>query len=112
MLPENTGVIPKPNENFSATVEDNSGVATKLTHFSIDGGTFLPARRGQGTVSIPFGRIVEIAVRDGKASVCVTEGPPAEVSIDDRLEVAGQSDFGPYRITLKNVRRIVIHGKR
>jgi hypothetical protein len=111
LFPEGPVEVPKTKDNFSVTIHDTSGVSTRLTRFSIDGETFLPARRGQGSLTIPFERIEEMTFQDGKATVKVKDGQPVEVSIDRRLTANGLSDYGPYRITLKEVRRVVVHGQ-
>jgi hypothetical protein len=113
LLPEGPATVPKTKDNFAATVYDASGVSTRLTHFSIDKETYLPAKRGQGNLSMLFDDLEEITFQDSTASVKLKGGqPPAVVGIDRRLTAYGLSDYGPYRITLKDVRRIVIDGKR
>jgi len=111
LLPEGEAKVPKTKENFAATVYDASGASTRLTHFSIDGDTFVPARLGEGTLSMPFGNIDEMSLSGAKATVRLKGGRVAEVTVDKGLDAAGLSDFGPYHIKLKDVRRVVIHGK-
>lgn len=113
IFPEGPAEVPKTKENFAVTIHDSSAVSTRLTRFSIDGETFLPARRGEGRLSIPFDRIEEVSFRNGAASVRLKgERQPVEVSVDKRLTAYGLSEYGPYRITLKDVRRVVFEGKR
>ena len=111
IFPPNPTQVPKTKENFSATVYDASGVATRLNRFSIDGDTYLPANRGKASLAIPFDRIEEITFREGSATVRLKDAPPAEVKVDGRLSANGLSDYGPYQITLKEISRLVIHGK-
>ncbi|MFH0810539.1 MAG: hypothetical protein V2A77_08755 [Pseudomonadota bacterium] len=111
MLPESETSVPRTKENFAATVYDDSGVSTRLTHFSINGDTFLPARRGAGSLAIPFEQLREISLAQGKASVVIQGKPPPEVCLDRDLTAQGLSDYGPYRIKLNKIRRIVIDGR-
>jgi hypothetical protein len=111
LFPEGPTQVPKTKENFSATVYDTGGVSTKLSRFSIDADTFLPAKRGQGSLAIPFADIEEMSFQEGRVVVRLKGGQSAELTVDTRLNANGLSDYGPYRISLKGLSRVVIHGK-
>ncbi len=112
LFPENQAEVPKTKENFGAVVYDESGISTRLTHFSIDKETYLSARRGEGSLTIAFDRIKEISFQGGRATVQLAGEGPVEVSVDSGLTAYGLSDYGPYQIKLKKLRRVVMQGKR
>lgn len=111
LFPQDPGKVPKTKENYSVTVYDATGVSTKVSRFSIDGETYLPAKRGQASLTIPFDNIAEVSFRNGQASVRLKDGKTAEVAVDKRLVAHGLSEYGPYQISVKELGRVVIHGK-
>jgi hypothetical protein len=102
---------------YDARVTDLKGVVTEVTDFGFwAGANVLTARRGDGTVDIPFRKIQSIEIgaylpekglypltvtaKSGKAIECQLE------RIEGQRLLGGESEIGAYRIRLGNVRRL------
>lgn len=104
---------------FSGRVTDSKGVVTDVVDFGFATGlNVLTAHRGDAEVDIPFRlvRTLEVGAlvpEKGRAQGTVTlrSGKSIPIELDESEEdrlMAGDADFGSYRIRLAKVRRIEI----
>ena len=106
--------IPVPARVFSATLEDNSGSIVKLNKFTLGGEVFLYGKVGEGQVAVHFEKLVEIRIepteQDKKrvAFAHLKDGESIRVIVDDDVPAYGVTNYGNYRIDLRNVRKIVV----
>ena len=105
--------IPRPEENHTATLRDRQGIVTEVTHLACGGKTYLPLRRGEGTLLVPFGRVQRVALGpDGPAGVAATvyaaEGQELAGTLEASLEVTGETGLGNYRVPVKGLVEIVL----
>lgn len=111
-----THKIPSPDKNFSATIIDSKGMATKVSQISFDGKIFLAGQRGNTTVTIPFEKINSVEVGktedDKKVSAFITlrAGGTLNITVDGKLPCYGSADFGNVQIEFKDIRKMEIHG--
>ncbi len=106
--------IPEPQQDYRVRLTDLQGVRVELTQFAIAGQSFLLARRGEGEVAVPLGNVKEAMVSQsqGKLHVQATlaSGQKVEFTADGSLQATGKTDYGNYRIPLKEVTRIEVLG--
>jgi hypothetical protein len=104
---------------FEARITDVQGVVTDCFSFGYaTGSNVLLAHRGEADVDIPFRlvRVLEIGAyvpekRRAPATVVLTSGKSIAIEIDATEEgrlMAGECDFGSFRIRLGKVRRIEV----
>jgi len=107
--------IPEPLKNFSVIIEDQAGVKTKVSLFSINGATYLSGEMGKGSYSIPFENIKEVEFRytDDKleAIAYLVKGDPVNLRPNKSLNCYGRTEFGSYLIKLGDIRKLVIEGR-
>jgi hypothetical protein len=106
--------IPEPAQDFSATVVDESDVASDITRMSLDGQTFLVGKSGEATVSIPFQniKVIEFSMsgNDVYAAVDVEGQPQVKLKMDRGRVLYGQLPYGNFAIKIEYIRKIIIHG--
>ena len=104
--------IPIPARDFSAVVEDQTGVTVDVTQVSYNGEVYLYGLYGAGQVTIPFEKIREIRFEPsnekGKrvAFATLRDASSVRVVIDDDVPAYGKTAFGTYQITVDRVRRM------
>ncbi|MBI5344393.1 MAG: hypothetical protein HZB21_06915 [Deltaproteobacteria bacterium] len=104
--------VPLPEVDFKATIRDDQDIATKVTHASWDGNTYITGTRGKGAVAIAFEKIRKIAgVGTGTGTqkdfqITLKNGEVVAVSLDDESKFYGTTSFGTYRISAKNIKEI------
>ena len=102
---------------FEARITDVQGVVTDCVQFGYaTGSNVLLAHRGEGDADIPFRlvRMLEIGAyvperRRAPATVVLKSGKTIAIELDATEEerlMAGECDFGSFRIRLGKVRRI------
>jgi hypothetical protein len=106
------GAVPKTDVNIQAELKDHGGTVTPLSQFSMDGKTFLDARRGQGRLTIPFLQIEsisfgEIKGYEVKVVAKLKSGEVVSLSIRSGAQFYGSTGFGAFRIKSSDVASIV-----
>lgn len=105
--------IPVPARVFDATVEDLSGTSVDVTRVSINGEVFLYGTMGEGQLSIPFEKLVEIRVEpmgdEGHrvALARTVSGDQVRLVVESDLPCYGDTAFGHYKIEFSKVRKVV-----
>lgn len=106
--------IPEPAQDFSATVMDQSDIASDITLMSLEGQTFLAGKRGGATISIPFENIEIIEFRmsgnDLYAAVAMKGQPQVELRMEKKRVLYGRLSYGHFAIRVEYIRKIIIHG--
>ena len=111
---EKAGEIPVPDKEISAVVNDIEGQILNLTHFSINGQTYLTGKLGAGQAAIPLDQIRLIALS------VEPKGLAARVELDDRsqihlimekgTQIYGKMKIGTYKVSLDRLKKIEILG--
>jgi len=104
--------IPVPAKKFTATFIDQTDMITECRDVSIEGGTFLEGKRGEGTYTIPFDNIRSILLRmaDGKLSGIATlhDGSTMELSLNKNHKAYGHTRYGTFQIRLADLKKMII----
>jgi len=105
--------IPRPKENFTADLVDQQGVVTRVQFLSCSGKTFLPLKRGEGTLMVPFDKMTRLAVESDagsrvEARVELEGGKSLEGALSGTLLCTGATEYGNYQIAIQGLREIVI----
>ena len=107
--------IPEVDENYAATIVDQSDVSMVLHKLSFDGQTFLMGRLGKARVSVEFKKIRSVIFGlhhdDVRANVRLKNGGVVEIDVDKRKPFFGESDFAQVRIEAQDIKTIVFQGK-
>lgn len=104
--------VPMPEIDFKATVRDDQGIATKVSHASWEGNIYFTGTRGKGTVTISFEKVKKVAATgsgsENKVDFQITlkTGDVVAVSFDNDAKFLGSTNFGTYRILAKNIKEI------
>ena len=105
---------PEPDKNFAATLVDQDDISMELENFSIDGNTYLIGKMGKADLSIDFEKIRSILFveRGGQAMAMVTlsGNKQVEVVVAPDVPCFGTSSFADVRITVRDIKKIVLHG--
>ncbi|MBI5598750.1 MAG: hypothetical protein HY890_03320 [Deltaproteobacteria bacterium] len=106
--------LPVPDKNFTATVVDTEGIATKCNGVSWENGkTFFRVKRGKALVTIPFEKIKKAVFASPAGSgqvdieIVLKSGDVLTVSVNDDVSFFGRADYGKYAISLKNIKEIM-----
>ncbi len=104
--------VPVPAKKFTATVIDQTDMITDLRDVSINGGTFLEGKRGEGTAAISFDNIYEVSFRlDGEklsGSIKLRDGNAVELMLDRNQRAYGHTKYGTFQIKLSDIKKITI----
>ena len=104
--------IPVPAKKFTATFIDQTDVITECRDVSIEGGTFIEGKRGEGTYAIPFENIRSILLRmaDGKLKGIATlhDGSTMELSLNKNQKAYGHTRYGTFQIRLADLKKMII----
>ena len=103
--------VPLPARNYTVTITDTTGNSVQASRFTWEAKTFIRARYGNATVSLPFDKIATVQVTPGKAAatdwmpaaVTLGTGEKIEVSIERNSKCYGETKFGGYEIYFKDV---------
>ena len=106
--------IPRPEKNHTGTMRDHKGVVTEVTHLACNGKTYLPLRRGEGTLMVPFSLVRKVEFTgEGPEGVAVvvqsTEGDVLEGTVSYSIDCTGATSLGNYRIPVTGVAEITLH---
>lgn len=102
------GTIPETDVNIQAQIKDRDGVTTSLDKFSMAGKTSLDARRGQGTLTIPFENIDVLTFGDIEGDVVTVDvklktGEAMMLNVRSRAQFYGSTGFGAFQIKSKDL---------
>jgi hypothetical protein len=102
------GTVPETEVRIQADIKDRDGVTTSLNQFSMDGKTYLDARRGQGKLTIPFQHIDIITFGETKGDEVKVDaklksGAVMELTIHARAQFYGSTGFGAFQIKSRHV---------
>jgi len=107
---------PEPDKNYTVTLVDQSDVSLDLEKFSCEGLTYLTGKLGKSDISIDFEKIRSIlfVVADGKAKALVTldNQKQVELTMKKNIPCYGVSSFADVRIEVKDIKKIVLHGRK
>ena len=105
--------IPVPAKVFAASFEDVGGTAISAKRVTMNGEVFVYGRYGSGKVTIPFEKIAEVRVSKAAdplkrtATVTLRDGSdPVRVVVDDDTPWFGRTNFGNYKIEVRDIRAI------
>jgi len=105
--------IPVPDRNFTARVEDDQGISTKISQISWNGETYFSGLRGKGAVTIPFEKVKRITSTGSYTAgmkdfqVTLVDGEVVAVSLDEDSRITGRASFGTFSIKARNIKEIV-----
>jgi hypothetical protein len=106
------GRIPVPDKKFTAVVIDQMDVATETRDISIEGGTFLEGKKGEGTFTVGFENIkfVNFLMSDGKlfGHAQLKDGKMVQLSLNKSKKLFGKTPYGTFQIPLGDLKKITI----
>lgn len=107
--------VPDTNAAWKATVTDETLTDTELQDVSWDGHTHVQGNLGAGTIAIRFEEIDEITFEPAEknksvALVHLKSGKTKKITVDGRVNVYGRTDFGNYKILVKDLRKLDLRG--
>lgn len=104
--------IPVPAKKFAATFIDQTDVVTECSDVSIEGGTFIEGRRGEGNNTIAFDLIdnVSLYMNGDKLSCLVKlrDGGTIELILKKDQKAYGYTKYGTFQIRLADLKKIII----
>jgi len=107
--------IPEPQTNYKVLLTDQEGNRVELTHFSIEGQSFVLGKIGKGEAAVPLDQVKDVEFSNQgdmlKAKLILAKGGPVELKVKPSLVATGKTTFGNYRIPLKEVTRIQVLGR-
>ncbi|HOJ15117.1 MAG TPA: hypothetical protein PLS81_01715 [Deltaproteobacteria bacterium] len=104
------GVSRTPADSpFDANITDASRTKVHLASVTFDGDTTLGVTLGKGRVQIPLENISRIEVKDGDLCVTFKDAKTmCGLKAGGSTRVSGKTDYGTYKILLKDVSSIDI----
>jgi hypothetical protein len=110
------GKIPVPVKKFTATFIDQMDVTTECRDVSIEGGTLIEGKKGDGKFTISFENIHTIVFRlsEGKLSgiVKLIDGNAIEIVLNKDQRVYGNTKYGTFQIKLLDLKKMIIGGSQ
>jgi hypothetical protein len=110
------GKIPVPVKKFTATFIDHMDVSAVCGDVSIEGGTFVEGKRGDGKYTISFENINTIVFRlsEGKLSgiVKLNDGNTIELALNKDQRAYGNTKYGTFQIKLLDLKKVIIGGSQ
>ena len=107
---------PEPDKNFVARVVDQDDVSLELENVSFDGKTYLTGKMGKADLSIDFEKIRSIlfvmAENQATAIVSLKGQAQVELIVENDTPCFGTSSFGDVRIDVRNIKKIILHGRK
>jgi hypothetical protein len=104
--------IPVPVKKFMVTFVDQMDVATQCSDVSIEGGTALQGKMGEGTYTIDFENIQEVVFRRHaeklNGQVKMRDGSSIELIIGKDKKAYGRTKFGAFQIRLNDLKKMII----
>jgi hypothetical protein len=104
--------IPVPAKKFMATFVDQMDISTQCSDVSIEGGTALQGKMGEGTYTIDFENIQEVVFRHHaeklNGQVKMRDGSSIELIIGKDKKAYGRTKFGTFQIRLNDLKKMII----
>ena len=104
--------IPVPARKFIATFVDQMDITTQCSDVSIEGGTALQGKVGEGTYTIDFENIQEVVFRQHaeklNGQVKMRDGSSIELIIGKDKKAYGRTKFGAFQIRLNDLKKMII----
>jgi hypothetical protein len=106
--------IPVPAKKIKGTFVDQTDIVTECRDVSIEGGTFIEGKRGDGTYTVSFEKISSVLfmVNDGKLNGIVTlnDGSTVELVLKKEQKAYGLTKYGTFQIKLLDIKKMIIGG--
>jgi ABC-type Na+ efflux pump permease subunit len=104
--------IPVPARKFIATLVDQMDITTQCSDVSIEGGTALQGKVGEGTYTVDFENIQEVVFRQHSeklnGQVKMRDGSSIELIIGKDKKAYGRTKFGTFQIRLNDLKKMII----
>lgn len=106
------GEIPVPEVNYSVIIKDHQDITTKCSNVTWNGRTNFSAKRGDGTVNIPFEKVREVSFVGSRtrvsidAQVMLKNGEVIAITFSSEARLYGASSFGTYSISAKDIKEL------
>jgi len=104
--------IPVPAKKFTATFVDQMDVTTQCIDVSIEGGTALQGKIGDGTYTVAFENIREIVFRQHEeklyGQIRMSDGSSLELIVVKDKKAYGRTKFGTFHIRLIDLKKMII----
>ncbi|MBA4396618.1 MAG: hypothetical protein C0394_04445 [Syntrophus sp. (in: bacteria)] len=104
--------IPVPEKKFTATFVDQMDVTTLCIDVSIEGGTALQGKIGEGTYTLAFDNIREIVFRRHEeklyGQIRMPDGGSIELVVAKDKKAYGRTKFGTFQIRLNDLKKMII----
>ena len=111
-----SGKIPVPVKKFTATFIDQMDMTTECRDVSIEGGTLIEGKKGDGKFTISFENINTIVFRlsEGKLSgiIKLIDGNAIELVLNKDQRVYGNTKYGTFQIKLLDLKKMIIDGSQ
>ncbi len=105
---------PEPARNYSATIMDQADISTDVEKISFSGHNAISGNVGSGQVSIDFDKIkgITFRLRDKilEATVILKDAKTVSMTLDNGLACYAKLPYGEYKVDVKDIRSIIIHG--
>lgn len=104
--------IPVPTKKFTATFVDQTDVTTQCSDVSIEGGTALQGKIGEGTYTVNFENVSEIVFRQYEerlyGKIKMPDGSSIELVVGKDKKAYGRTKFGTFQIRLNDLKKMII----
>ncbi|HEY9159580.1 MAG TPA: hypothetical protein VIS94_00645 [Desulfomonilia bacterium] len=107
-----SGLGGSPNQTqvssvFKAKVLDNTNNEVELGNVTIEGKTSFGGYLGKGKIQIPFEKISSIEISKGNTCIDFEDGGKiCNIKANDFSRLYGNTSFGSYQISLKDIKKI------
>lgn len=106
--------IPVPVKKFDALFIDQMDVATEVHEASIEGGTLIEGKKGEGTFTIVFDKIksATFLFKEGKldAIISLRDGSSLQLTVPKNKKAFGRTPYGTFQISLGDLKKMTIIG--
>jgi len=104
--------IPVPAKKFTAVFIDQTDFSTECRDVSIEGGTYLEGKRGEGLHTVSFEQIESILFRFSSgtlyAVVKLRDGGSVELAVDKDHRAYGTTKYGTFQIRLGDLKKMAL----
>ncbi len=104
--------IPVPGKKFAATFIDQVDVVTECTDVSIEGGTFIEGKRGDGNNTVTFELIDNVLLYKNADKltgvVKLRDGSTVELALKKDQKAYGYTRYGTFQISLADLKKIIV----
>lgn len=104
--------IPVPAKKFTATFVDQMDVVTECNDVSIEGGTFIEGKRGNGNNTVSFDLIDNVLfyMNADKLTgvVKLRDGSTVELALKKDQKAYGNTRYGTFQIKFADLKKIII----